>query len=197
MNNLVFQPVSRTTQHKPSKANSTCVLTASVWWKTGFWGRIISQKRRTYVVWPRVGCPFQKWVGSSQLQRTHRVSFLCKNPMDIKKVKSLRAQKQLCWESSDCSNKQTAGRSAGHCRAGHGLYHPLQTCWDLAGPREGIQFCLLPVQFWRALLCTQHLPHFALEACRLEAKRCISEASFLEHVNTSTEKFHHKPTNNA
>lgn len=44
INNLIFQPVSRSTQHKPSKENTTCVLTASAWWKMGFLGRIISQK---------------------------------------------------------------------------------------------------------------------------------------------------------
>lgn len=52
INNLVFQLVSQTTQHKPSNENTTCVLTASAWWRVGFFQKIISsQEGLTWYEW--------------------------------------------------------------------------------------------------------------------------------------------------
>lgn len=84
INNLVFQLVSWTTQHKPSKENTTCVLTASAWWKAGILGRIISQKEE--LTWcdqefgalpegelvtpnPRVGTEFPFFAKTPQMLR--------------------------------------------------------------------------------------------------------------------------------
>lgn len=114
INNLVFQLVSQTTQHKPSKENSTCVLTAPAWWKIGFLGKIIS-KRGTYLVWLWVWCPSQKWVGNSQTQSMHRVSFLCKNLASAEIIKPLTIQEQL-WHKFRWDNNWTIGRKEGHSR---------------------------------------------------------------------------------
>lgn len=39
-------------------------------------------------MWPWVWCPSRKWVRNSHPQSTHRVSFLCKNPVDAEKSQS-------------------------------------------------------------------------------------------------------------
>lgn len=60
IHNLVFQLVPRTTRHKPSKENTTCVLTASVRWRTGFLGRIISRKEENLLGVTMSLVPFPK-----------------------------------------------------------------------------------------------------------------------------------------
>lgn len=117
INNLVFQLISLTTQHKPSKENTTCVLTASAWWKTGFLGRIISQKEELTWYDREFGpLPESELVTPSPRVCTE-FPFFAKTPEMLRKSDHSQ-HRSSSDKSSDCNNNQTTGKREAHYRGG-------------------------------------------------------------------------------
>lgn len=143
INNLVFQLISLTTQHKPSKENTTCVLTASAWWKTGFLGRIISQKEELTWYDREFGpLPESELVTPSPRVCTE-FPFFAKTPEMLRKSDHSQ-HRSSSDKSSDCNNNQTIGKREGHYReAGYGTDHSSESSRVLAGLSEVIESILL------------------------------------------------------
>lgn len=209
INNLVFQLVSRTIQHKPSKENTTCVLTASAWWRIGFLGRIISQKEELTWCDQELGA----FPECESVTRTRRVCtefpFFAKTPQTLRKSKP-SGHRSSADKSWDRDNSQMVGRRA-VTEAGHRVDHPQGPGWI----SEAILSVLLspakvfsdqrPIQSLRApgkvaLLCQQPFciqatVLYLIEIFKLQSECFVSPASFLEdlrlHVNKLPVETHH------
>lgn len=112
INSLVFQLVSWTTQHKPSKENTTCVLTASAWWKAGILGRIISQKEELTWYDQEFGAlPENELV--TPISRVHtEFPFFAKTPQMLRKSNHSQ-HRSSADKSSGCNNNQMTGKREG------------------------------------------------------------------------------------
>ena len=112
INSLVFQLVSWTTQHKPSKENTTCVLTASAWWKAGILGRIISQKEELTWCDQEFGAlPENELVTPNSRVHTE-FPFFAKTPQMLRKSNHSQ-HRSSADKSSGCNNNQMTGKREG------------------------------------------------------------------------------------
>lgn len=112
INSLVFQLVSWTTQHKPSKANTTCVLTASAWWKAGILGKIISQKEELTWYDQEFGAlPENELVTPNSRVHTE-FPFFAKTPQMLRKSNHSQ-HRSSADKSSGCNNNQMTGKREG------------------------------------------------------------------------------------